>query len=132
MAAIAAMKPHTFMKGAEAPIFCHPATGRPWTNDQYQRITYFHPALRKLGIRLRDAYQTRHTYATIGLMGGIAPPYIARQMGHANTAMLFKVYAKWIDGADKGREAAKLAALHAPHSVLTPPIVPALSPQRVS
>jgi len=23
--------------------------------------------------------------------------------------MLFKVYAKWIDGADKGREAAKLA-----------------------
>lgn len=110
VAALVAMKPLTFMKGAAAPIFCHPLTGRPWTNDQYQRVTYFHPALRRLGIRSRDAYQCRHTYATLALMAGVNPAYIARQMGHANTGMLFKVYSKWIDGADKGREARKLAA----------------------
>jgi len=39
------------------------------------------------------------------------PAYIARQLGHTTTAMLFKHYARWIDGADRGREAAKLAAL---------------------
>jgi len=32
-------------------------------------------------------------------------------MGHTTTALLFKHYARWIDGADRGREAAKLAAL---------------------
>jgi hypothetical protein len=29
-------------------------------------------------------------------------------MGHANAQMLFRVYAKWIDGADKSREREKL------------------------
>jgi len=32
-------------------------------------------------------------------------------MGHANAMMLFKVYAKCIDGADRGREKAKLEAM---------------------
>ncbi|EJL26614.1 phage integrase family protein [Caulobacter sp. AP07] len=44
--------------------------------------------------RRRGAYQTRHTFATIPLMGGINPAYIARQLGHASLAMVFKVYAK--------------------------------------
>lgn len=109
LAAVTRMKPFTFMKGPDTPIFCHPATGRPWTNDQYQRVTYFQPVLRRLGIRMRDAYQCRHTYATMGLMGGLNPAYLARQLGHKNAQMLFKVYAKWIDGADKGREASRLA-----------------------
>lgn len=54
------------------------------------------------------AYQTRHTFATLALMAGVNPAYIARQLGHANTAMLFKHYSKWIDGADAGREKSKL------------------------
>lgn len=124
--ALREMKAFTFMKGLDHPIFCHPATGRPWTNDQYQRVTYFTPTLKKLGIRSRDAYQTRHTFATTALMGGLAPAYIARQMGHATAAMLFKVYAKWIDGADKGREAAKLAALYEP--AIGPGLVPGKAP----
>ncbi len=32
-------------------------------------------------------------------------------MGHKNARMLFTVYAKWIDGADRGREKAKLQEL---------------------
>lgn len=34
--------------------------------------------------------------------------YIARQLGHTNANMLFRVYSKWIDGADKSRERDKL------------------------
>jgi len=110
--ALVAMKAFTFMKGLDCPIFANPATGLPWATDEYQRVTYFTPALKRLGIRHRGAVQTRHTFATTGLMGGINPAYIARQMGHANTAMLFTVYSRWIDSADGGREAAKMAALH--------------------
>lgn len=111
LAALAAMKAVTFMRGPEAKIFCHPSTGRPWTNDQYQRVTYFHPALRRLGIRKRGAVQTRHTFATMALMGdNVNPAYVARQMGHTDTRMFFTVYSAWIDGADKGRQKARLAA----------------------
>jgi hypothetical protein len=41
---------------------------------------------------------------------GARPGYVARQLGHANTGMLFKVYSKWIDGSDNQRERAKLDA----------------------
>lgn len=117
LAAIGRQKPFTFMRGVETPIFSNPNTGRAWGDEQRQRRAYFQPTLRALGIRQRDAYNTRHTYATLALMGGVNPAYIARQLGHSTTAMLFRVYSKWIDGADKGAEAAKLNGLQgaAPH-----------------
>jgi len=105
-------KKHSFMRGADAPIFLNPVTKTPWPDVQDQRKLYFHPALRALGIRSRDAYQTRHTYATTALMAGVNPAYISRQLGHKSPAMLFKHYSKWIDGADGGREAEKLNALY--------------------
>lgn len=114
LAALTAMKAKTFMKGVDGPIFTNPATGNPWANTEYQHSTHFAPTLKRLGIRHRAAVQTRHTYATTALMGGVNPAYIARQMGHATTAMLFNVYSKWIDSADRGREAAKMAELHTP------------------
>jgi len=63
------------------------------------------PTLKAVGLRHRDCYQTRHTFATTALMAGVNPAYIARQLGHTNMGMLLKHYARWIDGADKGREA---------------------------
>ena len=111
--ALQVMKAHTFMKGVEADVFMNPVTGKSWHDERSQRDHYWAPTLRRLGIRHRRAYQTRHTYATIALMAGVNPTYISRQMGHANAKMLFTVYAKWIDGADKGRERAKLEAARA-------------------
>lgn len=105
------MKPHSFMRGSESQIFINPVTNRPWPDEAKQREKYFIPTLRATGIRHRHPYQTRHTFATIALMGGVNPAYIARQLGHVSTAMVFKHYAKWIDGADKGRESARMAAL---------------------
>jgi integrase len=68
-------------------------------------------SLRRCKMRYRVPYQTRHTYATLALhLAGARPGYVARQLGHANTGMLFKVYSKWIDGADNQRERAKLDA----------------------
>jgi integrase len=111
IAALTRQKKHTFMKDPEGPIFCNPNTGNPWPDEQVQRRRYWNPALRSLGLRHRDAYQTRHTFATILLMGGVNVAYIAKQMGHANVTTTLTKYARWIDGADKGAEAAKLNAI---------------------
>lgn len=96
---------------ADGEIFQNPVTGRPWHDERSQRDHYWKHCLRLLGIRQRRAYQTRHTYAANALSAGVNPAYIARQMGHKSANMLFKVYAKWIDGADRGREKAKLELL---------------------
>lgn len=112
LAVLQRQKAHSFMRGADTPIFINPVTNTPWPDVQDQRKLYFHPALRALGIRSRDAYQTRHAYATTALMAGVNPAYISRQLGHRSAAMLFKHYSKWIDGADGGREAAKLEVLY--------------------
>lgn len=69
---------------------------------------YWYPTLAALGLRERVAYQTRHTYATLSLMRGVNPAYIAHQLGHVTPEMVFKVYARWINMADKGRERAKM------------------------
>jgi integrase len=107
--ALQEQKAHTFMLDGE--VFHNPVTGRPWHDERSQRDHYWKPALRRLGVRDRRAYQTRHTYATTALAAGVNPTYISRQMGHKSAKMLFSVYAKWIDGADRGREKAKLEAL---------------------
>ena len=52
--------------------------------------------LRHLGLRRRRPYQTRHTAATLWLAAGENPEWIARQMGHTTTEMLFRVYSRYV------------------------------------
>jgi integrase len=56
----------------------------------------WYPLLRYLGLKRRRAYQTRHTAATLWLASGEAPEWIARQMGHTTTEMLFRVYSRYV------------------------------------
>jgi integrase len=59
-----------------------------------RRVWY--PLLRHLGLELRNPYQSRHTAATLWLASGEAPEWIARQLGHSNTEMLFRVYSRYV------------------------------------
>lgn len=75
-------------------VFCN-RDGRPLDhNNITKRIWY--PLLNKLGLEKRRPYQTRHTAATLWLAAGEAPEWIARQLGHATTEMLFKVYSRYV------------------------------------
>ena len=56
----------------------------------------WHPLLEQLRLKKRNAYQTRHTAATLWLAAGESPEWIARQMGHSTTEMLFKVYSRYV------------------------------------
>ncbi len=120
----------TRMKDAE--VFENPVTSKPWHDDRSQRDHYWKPALRRLQIRYRSAYQTRHTFATVALMSGANPAYIARQLGHKNAKMVFEVYAKWIDRADRGREMEKIersiAAQTEERGRVIAPVVPPTEP----
>ena len=49
----------------------------------------------------------RHTYATMAIMAGASPIYVARQMGNG-PRIVFKHYARRIEAADRGRERAKI------------------------
>lgn len=56
----------------------------------------WYPLLRYLGLKERRPYQTRHTAATLWLAAGESPEWIARQMGHTTTEMLFRVYSRYV------------------------------------
>lgn len=106
--ALRQMRPYTSLKSEY--IFEHPETEAPWHDERAQRDTYWKPCLRRLRIRQRRAYATRHTYATVALMGGVNAAYVAGQMGHSSTKMFFETYARWINGADKGVQRAAMQA----------------------
>jgi len=75
-------------------VFCS-QNGTPLSHRNVtQRIWY--PTLRLLGLKKRRPYQTRHTAATLWLAAGENPEWIARQLGHANTQMLFKIYSRFV------------------------------------
>lgn len=82
-------------------------SGEGFTTTDEPLRAWWKPAMKLSGIRQRDARQTRHTFATICLMAGITPAWAARQMGHS-VEMFYRVYSRWIEGADKGAERRKL------------------------
>jgi len=110
--ALKSMKPYTAMKrdedGEPADIFENPVTRRQWHDERSQRDHYWKPTLKRLKIRARRCYATRHTFATVALMGGVNPAYIAAQLGHASPKTTFDKYARWINGADAGSARAQL------------------------
>ncbi|AXD04840.1 integrase [Salmonella enterica subsp. enterica serovar Muenchen] len=49
------------------------------------------------GIRRRNPYHTRHTFACWLLSAGANPSFIANQIGHENAQMVNEAYGMWIE-----------------------------------
>lgn len=76
---------YVFCTRQGAPIDAKNFTNRVW-----------YPLLRYLDLEKRRPYQLRHTSATLWLASGEQAEWVARQLGHANTEMLFTVYSRYI------------------------------------
>lgn len=85
-------------------VFHNPRTNQPWETDHQIRRTAWVHTIKRAGIRYRNPYQTRHTYASMMLSGGENIMWVASQMGHVDTEMVMKTYGKWIpnDASKKG------------------------------
>lgn len=81
-------------KGRSRYVFCT-RKGNPLDHNNVTKRVWY-PLLRHLGLKKRRPYQTRHTAATLWLAAGENPEWIARQMGHTSTEMLFRVYSRYV------------------------------------
>ncbi|QMK79511.1 DUF3596 domain-containing protein [Citrobacter sp. RHB20-C16] len=98
MAALTSQKMFTFMK--DTTIFEDPKTNKPWDSADAIRKKAWVPTLRKAGIRYRNPYQTRHTFATRLISRGVNLFWLATQMGHKGPEMLFRHYGSYLKEYD--------------------------------
>jgi integrase len=96
-----------FTQLRSACVFMDPVTGKQYNDDKPPRERYWRPILKLIGIRYRPPEQMRHTYITMAIMAGANPVWVARQAGNS-PRVIFKHYAKWIERADRSREAQKV------------------------
>ncbi|MCK7544973.1 site-specific integrase [Marinobacter bryozoorum] len=89
-----ALKEQQRATGDRKFVFCT-RSGTPLSHNNVTKRVWY-PLLRHLGLRKRRPYQTRHTAATLWLAAGENPEWIARQMGHTTTEMLFRVYSRYV------------------------------------
>lgn len=89
-------------------VFCN-TRGAPVDEKSMTRWVWY-PLLRLLNLKPRRPYQSRHTSATLWLAAGESPEWIARQLGHTTTEMLFRVYSRYVPNLTR-RDGAAFDAL---------------------
>ncbi len=98
MKALNEQKQFTFMK--DGVIFEDPKTNQAWASADAIRKKAWVPTLKKAGIRYRNPYQTRHTFATRNISQGVNLFWLAGQMGHKGPEMLFRHYGSYLKEYD--------------------------------
>lgn len=103
--------------------FLDPRYEAPWASEAALRKR-FARICTAAGVRYRNPYQTRHTFASTLLAAGHQPLRVAAWMGHEGPEMLYRHYGRWIEqGSDTGTRAA-LASFFAHPSPTAGIVVP--------
>lgn len=96
--ALVSMRPADYIKDPKSCddryVFCT-RNGNPIDNTNFNDRVW-KPLLRNLGFKYRRPYEMRHTCATLWLAAGESPEWIARQLGHTTTEMLFRTYSRYV------------------------------------
>lgn len=90
---------HAVTRHKSEYVFCN-RLGEPLDHNNITKRVWY-PLLRRLGMKKRRPYQTRHTAATLFLASGENPEWVAKILGHSSTEMLFKVYSRYIPNATR-------------------------------
>ncbi|KMW73685.1 integrase [Photorhabdus luminescens subsp. luminescens] len=108
MSALLNQKAFTFMKGEV--VFEDPKKSEAWAGADAIRKKAWVPTLKKAGIRYRNPYQTRHTFATKHISQGVNLFWLAAQMGHKGPEMLFRHYGSYLKEYDSSTYKPKQAS----------------------
>lgn len=106
VAALITQKSATFLAGEH--VFHNPRSSTPWATDAQIRKTLWEPLCKRAGVRYRNPYQVRHSYASGLLTAGTNPWWVAQQLGHVDVEMVFRVYGKFIPADYQRPKAARL------------------------
>ncbi|SUC99065.1 integrase [Proteus mirabilis] len=98
ISAISSQKKFTFLKNET--IFEDPKTNEAWAGADAIRKKAWVPTLKKAGVRYRNPYQTRHTFAVKHISNGVNLFWLASQMGHKGPEMLFRHYGSYLKEYD--------------------------------
>lgn len=74
-----------------------------WSNWRYD---VWYPALELAGLEQRPPYSMRHTFAIWSLRAGVPIQDLAREMGHSDVSITFRIYGAW--ASEMGSRAAVL------------------------
>lgn len=102
---------------AQGFVWTTPA-GASWNSD-LALAKWWRRTLTRLGIRYRQPYNLRHTYATQMLMAGLNPAFGAKQLGHSVQEFL-RTYSRWLSGDADTREMQRLEAAMQPAAKKAP------------
>ena len=83
----------TYALNRKKRVFFNPKNKRVWSHDQQLRAWWI-GVCEQAGVRYRNPYQCRHTFATLLVSKGENILWIADQMGHVDTEMVIRTYAK--------------------------------------
>lgn len=102
LSALDLQKPFTYAPGGR--VWRNPRTGRGWETETQIRKSLWIPLCERAGVRYRNPYQIRHTFASSRLTDGANPYWMADQLGHENLQLVFRVYGKFIPQDFKGHK----------------------------
>lgn len=97
LAALQGQRAATQLQGRE--VFLNPRTRRP-IRDTDEPARCWAYLIKRSGVRYRNQYQCRHTYASQLLSGGENPWLVAQQMGHRDVSMVMRVYGRYVAQGD--------------------------------
>lgn len=118
LAALTRQKARTFLAGGRIWRVPFPLAGGPnrgdqgaWESDAQVRRVSWYPLLKRSGVRHRNMYQVRHTFASTHASRGANLFWLAAQMGHETIEMIIRHYARWIPGLGEKTTPAAAAPL---------------------
>ncbi|MFK0571203.1 tyrosine-type recombinase/integrase [Endozoicomonas sp.] len=87
--------------GASDYVFIDPLNKGPWGDSAKIRKRIWIPLIKRTGLKYRNPYQTRHSYACLMIKNNENVFWIADQMGHTGIEMINRHYGKFIHDKDK-------------------------------
>ena len=91
-----------FELGLKRPVWVFPSADRT-PLDQSNVSKRFAAILDKAELHCRGLHQMRHTFASLLLQRGAPITYVSQQLGHRDSAITLRVYARWLPDVPTGR-----------------------------